>query len=219
MQIWNMLICGIGGQGIMLLKRIIENAALTEKLQGGKIKKMIGAEKHGLSQREGATDVFARFLLLEPNEEYDDLLLTSPTLFYGEADLAIGIEPVELLRNALYLSEKTFVILNTRSIHPCAVISGSIKYPSIETIVESIKDISGASNILLVDATDLAIKQFGDALRINMIILGIAYATKRIPVKLDSIINIIHEKIPDPEKNLKALEFGIETGKSLLKSN
>ncbi len=35
MRIWNAIICGIGGQGIMLLKRILENAALSEKLQGG----------------------------------------------------------------------------------------------------------------------------------------------------------------------------------------
>lgn len=201
----------------MLLKRVLENAALHEKLAGGKIRKMIGAEKHGLSQREGATDVYARFLILE-DEEYDDLLLTSPTLYYGEADLAIGVEPVELLRNAIYLSEKTFVILNNRTIPPCAVISGSMDYPSTEAIVEAIKDISGSPNIFLVDASTIAVEQFGSPLRTNMIILGIAYGTKRIPLKLDSIKSVIREKIPDPEENLKALEAGIEIGRNLVKS-
>ena len=167
MRIWNAIICGIGGQGVMLLKRILENAALREKLEGGNIRKMIGAEKHGLSQREGATDVYTRFLILE-DEEYNDLLLTSPTLFYGEADLAIGVEPVELLRNALYLSERTFIILNIRTVPPCAVISGAMEYPTIDTIVDALKDISGSSNILLVDASTLATEHFGDPLRTNV---------------------------------------------------
>ncbi len=217
MRTWNAIICGIGGQGVMLLKRVLESAALREKLAGGNIRKMIGAEKHGLSQREGATDVYTRFLILE-DEEYSDLLLTSPTLFYGEADLAIGVEPVELLRNALYLSEKTFIILNIRSVPPCAVISGAMKYPSIETIVDALKDISGSSKVLLVDASTIAVEKFGDALRTNMIILGVACATDRIPLKLSSIKTVIREKIPAPEENLKALDYGIELGKSLIDS-
>lgn len=218
MRIWNAIICGIGGQGVMLLKRILENAALREKLAGGNIRKMIGAEKHGLSQREGATDVYTRFLILENGEEYNDLLLTSPTLFYGEADLAIGVEPVELLRNALYLSEKSFIILNTRSVPPCAVISGSMEYPSVETIANAIRDISGSSNILLVEASTIAIERFQNALRTNMIILGVAYSTNRIPLKLESVKAIIQEKVPEPEENLKAFDVGIEIGKTLLKS-
>ncbi len=216
MRIWNAIICGIGGQGVMLLKRILENAALLEKLEGGNIRKMIGAEKHGLSQREGATDVYTRFLILDEGEEYNDLLLTSPTIFYGDADLAIGVEPVELLRNALYLSEKTFIILNTRTFPPCAVISGAMEYPSIETIVNALKDISGSSNILLVDASTIAIERFQSALRTNMIILGVAYATNRIPLKLDSIKTIIREKVPEPQINLEAFEVGLEVGKTLL---
>ena len=178
---------------------------------------MIGAERHGLSQREGATDVYTRFLILD-DEEYNDLLLTSPTLFYGDADLAIGVEPVELLRKAVYLSEKTFIILNKRTVPPCAVISGLIEYPSIETIVEAIKDISGSSNILLIDASTIAVEKFGDPLRTNMIILGVACATNRIPLKLSSIKEVIREKIPDPEENLKALDYGISVGKTLIES-
>lgn len=217
MRIWNAIICGIGGQGVMLLKRVLENAALREKLEGGNIRKMIGAERHGLSQREGATDVYTRFLILD-DEEYNDLLLTSPTLFYGDADLAIGVEPVELLRKAVYLSEKTFIILNKRTVPPCAVISGLIEYPSIETIVDAIKDISGSPNVLLVDASTIATEKFGDPLRTNMIILGVACATNRIPLKLSSIKEIIREKIPDPEENLKALDYGIFIGKRLIES-
>ncbi|MFX1296154.1 MAG: 2-oxoacid:acceptor oxidoreductase family protein [Promethearchaeota archaeon] len=218
MRIWNAIICGIGGQGVMLLKRILEHAALREKLNGGNIRKIIGAEKHGLSQREGATDVYTRFLILEDGEEYDDLLLTSPTLFFGEADLAIGIEPVEILRNALYLSKKSFIILNSRSIPPCAVISGTMEYPKIETIIDALKDISKSSNILLIDASSIAIERFQDTLRTNMIILGAAYSTNRIPLKLESIKAVIGEKVPQPEENLKALDIGIEIGKNLLES-
>ncbi|MHA1263754.1 MAG: 2-oxoacid:acceptor oxidoreductase family protein [Candidatus Helarchaeota archaeon] len=218
MRTWNAIICGIGGQGVMLLKRVLENAALYEKLAGGNIRKMIGAEKHGLSQREGATDVYTRFLILDEGEEFNELLMTSPTLYYGQADLAIGVEPVELLRNAIYLSEKTFILLNERTIPPCAVISGSIQYPSIETIVNALKDISNSSNIFLIDATTLAVEQFGDPLRTNMIILGAAYSSGNIPLQLPSIVKVIKERVPDPDANLKAFEFGIKWGKEYLKS-
>lgn len=218
MRIWNAIICGIGGQGVMLLKRILENAALKEKLTGGKIRKIIGAEKHGLSQREGATDVYTRFLILDEGEQHDDLLLTSPTLFYGDADLAIGVEPVEMLRNAIYLSEKSFIILNERTIPPCAVISGAIEYPSLEVIVSAIKKISNSPHILSIDASKLAIAEFGDPLRTNMILLGIAYASERIPLQLQTIQEVIREKIPRPEDNLHAFTYGIQLGTRLLKS-
>ncbi len=218
MRIWSAIICGVGGQGIMTLKRILEYAALREKLEGGKIKKILGAEKHGLSQREGATEVGTRFLILEPHEQYDDLLLSSLTLNYGEADLAIGVEPVEMLRNALYLSEKTFIVLNSRTIPPCAIISGAMEYPSLETIVTAIKDVSGSSHILLVDAGAIAVEQFHDILFTNIILLGVAYSTNRIPLKLNSIKAIIRERTPDAEVNLKALDAGIAAGKSLVES-
>lgn len=219
LHIWNAIICGVGGQGIMVFKRILENAAFREKQAGGNIRKIIGAEKHGLSQREGATDVCTRFLLFEPDEEYDEFLLTSPLMFYGEADLAIGIEPVELLRNALYLSEKTFIILNTRPIPPCVVISGAMEYPSLDSIINAIKEISESPHLLAVDATALALEQFGNVLQTNMIILGIALATNIIPLKLETIISIIKETISFPENNLKALEIGLKTGKTLLDSS
>jgi len=216
LRIWNAIICGVGGQGIMVFKRILENAAFREKLKGGNIRKIIGAEKHGLSQREGATDVCTRFLLLEPDEVYDDLLLTSALPFYGDADLAIGVEPVELLRNALYLSEKTFIILNTRTIPPCAVISGDMDYPPLDTIINAIRDISGSPHIIALDATALAIEQLGNALHTNMVILGLALATNAIPLKLETIKTIIEETIPAPSDNLRALEIGLQTGKNLL---
>jgi len=219
LRIWSALIVGVGGQGIMVFKRILENAAFREKLKGGKIRKIIGAEKHGLSQREGATDVCTRFLLLEPHETYDELLLTSPLMFYGEADLAIGVEPVELLRNAIYLSEKSFIVLNSRSIPPCAVISGAMEYPSIDTITTAIRDISGSPHIIAVDATALAIERFGNALRTNMIILGLALATNSIPLKIETIKTVIKEVLAQPDENLKAVEIGLQTGKTILNSS
>lgn len=216
MRIWNAIIAGVGGQGIMIFKRILENAAFREKQAGGNIHKIIGAEKHGLSQREGATDVCTRFLLLEPDEEYNEFLLSSVLPFYGDADLAIGVEPVELLRNALYLSEKTFIILNTRTIPPCVVISGAMEYPSLDTIENAIRDISGSSHIISLDATALALEQLGNILHTNMIILGLALATNSIPLKLETIKTVIKETISSPEENLSALEIGLETAKTLL---
>jgi Pyruvate/2-oxoacid:ferredoxin oxidoreductase gamma subunit len=93
-----------------------------------------------------------------------------------------------------------------------------MEYPSIDTITNAIRDISGSSHILAVDATALAIEHFGNALHANMVILGLALATNSIPLKIETIKTAINELLAQPEENLKAVEIGLQTGKIMLKT-
>ncbi|MBD3228729.1 MAG: hypothetical protein GF329_11140, partial [Candidatus Lokiarchaeota archaeon] len=168
LRIWNAMFVGIGGLGTITLKRVFEYAALKEP----KIKKTIGAEKHGLAQREGSVDVYVRFLLADEGDEIPEFYLTSPTIGIGEADLVIGLEPVEVLRNAKYTNKNTIFVINTNKIPPPSCISGLSKYPSIDEIYEALKKISGSSKIISFNASEIAIERMKQSIYANNIMLG-----------------------------------------------
>ncbi|MHA1301209.1 MAG: 2-oxoacid:acceptor oxidoreductase family protein [Candidatus Helarchaeota archaeon] len=211
MKIWNALIVGIGGTGVITLKRILEYAALKDK----KVGKLIGAEKHGLAQREGSVDVHVRFLILDENETLDENYLSASTIPIGDSDLAIGIEPVELLRDGKFTSEKTTFVLNTYTMPPPSVISERNSYPSLEEIVNALKDISGSNDFLIIDSTKIAIEEMGDALFGNNILLGAALATGKIPLDKKLIEEVLTEQVKQAQKNIEALNLGYQRGLKL----
>ena len=215
MKIWNALLVGVGGTGVITLKRIIEHAGL----QNPKVGKMYGAEKHGLAQREGSVDVHVRFLLLENEEsvENNEYFLSAPTIPFGEAEFCIGIEPLELLRDAKFISPTATVIMNTYSIWPPSTISEEFKYPTIERIEELLKEISKVPEILIIDATSIAIEKMGSPIYTNNILLGVGLATGKMPITKENVIEALKAQVGNPEKNIKSLEIGIESGKELLK--
>ncbi|MEM0173092.1 MAG: 2-oxoacid:acceptor oxidoreductase family protein, partial [Sulfolobaceae archaeon] len=99
----NILIAGIGGQGIITLGKILANAALNAGL------KAIVAETHGLAQRGGAVNVHVRI----GDKVY------APLIPFGEADYLLGLEAMEVLRNINYASKyKTVIIINKSIIRP-----------------------------------------------------------------------------------------------------
>ncbi|MHA1378852.1 MAG: 2-oxoacid:acceptor oxidoreductase family protein [Candidatus Helarchaeota archaeon] len=213
MRIWNALIVGIGGTGVITLKRILEYAALKDP----KVGKLIGAEKHGLAQREGSVDVHVRFLILDENETKDETFLSAPTIPIGDADIAIGIEPVELLRDSKFTSDKTTFVINTYTMPPPSVISELNIYPSLENIVDALKDISGSNDFLIIDSTKIAIEKMGDALFGNNILLGAALATGKIPLDKELIEQVLTEQVKQAEKNIEALNLGFKRGLNLYK--
>jgi len=215
MKIWNALLVGVGGTGVITLKRVIEHAGL----QNSSVGKIYGAEKHGLAQREGSVDVHVRFLILENGESVknNEYFLSAPTIPFGEADFCIGIEPLELLRDAKFISPKSTVIMNTYSIWPPSTISEEFKYPTIERIEELIKEISKVPEIIIIDATSLAIKEMGSPIYTNNILLGVGLATGAMPISKENVLEALKAQVGNPEKNIKSLEIGIEHGKKLIR--
>jgi Pyruvate/2-oxoacid:ferredoxin oxidoreductase gamma subunit len=99
----NILLAGVGGQGILTLSRIISQAAL----QAGYI--VTSAETHGMSQRDGSVTVHLRI----GTHEVHPLV--------NKADFLIALEPHEVLRNSIHLSEHTSVISEKKSLIPPSV--------------------------------------------------------------------------------------------------
>lgn len=188
----DIILCGVGGQGILSIATIIGEAAMKEGLY---IKQ---AEVHGMSQRGG--DVQSN-LRISSSPIHSDLIGD------GQADVIISMEPMEALRYLPYLNKETGWII-TSSV-PFVNIPN---YPDIESIKAEYADIR---NSISIDIEDLA-KNNGVARSANVILLGAAL--KAIGIDRDKVENAIRTVFGRKgesvvEANIKALGIGIDAGK------
>ena len=182
----DIILAGVGGQGILSIATIIGYAAIESGLY------LKQAEVHGMSQRGGDVQSHLR---ISSQEIYSDLIPQ------GAADLIISVEPMEALRYLPYLSENAWLITNTQ---PFINIPD---YPEYEKLLDAIK---GLPHYIALDADKIA-KEVGSTRSMNMVVLGAASPYLDLPYdKLEAGIKFIFgrkgEKIVDI--NLKALQAG-----------
>ena len=194
MKEFNIVLAGVGGQGTILAAEAIGAAAVKDELN------VRVSEIHGMAQRGGAVVSAVRI--------GEDAL--SSTVLDGQADVLLGFEPFETLRNLKYASEKTLVMMSTERIPPTELAAKNVKYPSIEKLVEKVRIFT--SHVLLVEAPPLA-KKAGSSLAQNVVLLGALAATGVLPVKTESLKEAIRELVPAKhlEMNLRAFELGLES--------
>jgi indolepyruvate ferredoxin oxidoreductase beta subunit len=207
----NVVIVGTAGQGVITLKRLIEFVAAEADYEG-----IFGSEMHGLAQREGAVACHCR--LQRCQSENPRANIFSPTVCYGDADLVIGLEPIEVLRNAgQFSSEKTTFVVNERTIPPILVTAGKETYPSIEDIQNTLLGYGGPSDgVLFMNATDVAINAFSDAQKMNMVMFGFAMATRILDFDTDTCERVVRREMRDAETNIAAIALGFQHGEELL---
>jgi indolepyruvate ferredoxin oxidoreductase beta subunit len=145
----DIILAGVGGQGILSIAATIGLAAVANNLH------LKQSEVHGMSQRGG--DVQSHLRL-------SDKPVASDLIPHGKADLIISVEPMESLRHLPWLSEKGWLVTNSI---PFINISD---YPPLEDILHEIKKIG---NHIIIDAEKIA-KELGSALAGNIVILGAA---------------------------------------------
>ncbi len=145
----DIILAGVGGQGILSIAFVIDSAALKE---GWEVKQ---AEVHGMSQRGGAVQSHLR---LSRNRIFSDLIPR------GEADMILSVEPLEALRYLDYLQPEGLVI---SSLNPFLNIPD---YPQVEAVLAKIRE---TPRHFLIDAERLA-KEAGSARAQNMVMLGAA---------------------------------------------
>jgi len=194
---YNILLGGVGGQGLMLLSGILGEACVDSNL------KVVTSEQHGLAQRSGSISAHIRI-----GDAH------SPLIPYGSADIIISMEAMEALRNIEYLKPGGIVITSSRLLHPVIETSTivnkrseNIPYISLDQITDQIRTVT--ENIKLLDAQELA-KEAGNPRTENIILLGLASATENFPIPKDAIIKAIRKTVPERtiEVNLKAYELG-----------
>ena len=146
----DIILAGVGGQGILSIATVIGDAALNEGLY------LKQAEVHGMSQRGG--DVQSN-LRLSSEPIYSDLISK------GGADLIISLEPMEALRYLPYLKEDGWIVTSSK---PFVNIPN---YPDIEDVIAHVKAVK---NHVLVDVETLAKEAGAPAQAANMVLLGAA---------------------------------------------
>jgi indolepyruvate ferredoxin oxidoreductase beta subunit len=145
----NIILAGVGGQGILSIAAVIDWAAIREGLD------IRQAEVHGMSQRGGAVQSHLR---ISDTEIFADLIAL------GTADLILSVEPMEALRYIPYLSPEGRIVT---SLDP---IVNMPAYPSVDTIICELRK---TLRPVLVNASALACEA-GSARASNMVMLGAA---------------------------------------------
>ena len=179
----DIILCGVGGQGILSIATIIGEAAMHENLY---IKQ---AEVHGMSQRGG--DVQSN-LRISSEPIHSDLIAL------GSADVIISMEPMEALRYLPYLKKDGWII--TSSV-PFVNITN---YPQQEKLDEQLAKLP---NVVSIDIDTIA-KQLGAPRSANMVLLGAAQKALGIEMsKLEDAVRRVFAKKGDAvvEANIKAL--------------
>lgn len=182
----NIVLAGVGGQGILTIARGLSEAALK---QGLNVKQ---AEVHGMSQRGGA--VFAN-VRISSEEIYSDVIPA------GQADMILAVEPMEALRYVIYLSETGVIVANTNAVTNIA------NYPPIEQILDSV---ACYPNHVLIDMERLA-RAAGSVLAANVVAIGAgSLFIDFSPDDLEDVIQSIFARKGDRivEVNLKAFRLG-----------
>jgi len=188
----DIILCGVGGQGILSIAAVIGEAALKEGLF------MKQAEVHGMSQRGG--DV-------QSNLRLSDSPIASDLIPKGHADLIISLEPMEALRYLPYLNKEGWVVTNSE---PFINIPN---YPDIEKVNVELDKLS---HKVILDVEALA-KEAGSVRAANIVMLGAASPFIGIDYDkiADGIRSIFARKGEEViEMNLKALKAGYEIAQS-----
>ena len=146
----DIILAGVGGQGILSIATVIGDAALNEGLY------LKQAEVHGMSQRGG--DVQSN-LRLSSEPIYSDLIPLQG------ADIIISLEPMEALRYLPYLKPEGWIVTSSK---PFVNIPN---YPDIEDVIAHVKAVK---NHVLVDVEELAKQAGAPAQAANMVLLGAA---------------------------------------------
>ena len=180
----NIILAGVGGQGILSIAAALGSAALNNNLY------MKQAETHGMSQRGGDVQSFMR---ISDRPIYSDLIAK------GKADIILSVEPMEALRYLPYLKEGGYVVTNST---PLINIPN---YPDIEIVLQTLRDLP---HRIIIDADQIAKETTGQTRASNFVMLGAASPFIEIPFDYleEGIFSRKGETIVD--MNLKALHAG-----------
>ena len=192
----DIILSGVGGQGILSIATVIGWAALKEDLH------LKQAEVHGMSQRGG--DVQSN-LRISSEHIFSDLIPK------GECDIILSLEPMEAMRYLPWLSRRGWIVTNTT---PFVNIPN---YPPMEDLMLRLEVLP---NVITLDCDSIA-RETGSPRSSNMVLLGASAAVMDIiaPDRLREGITAIFARKGDAivKSNIAAFNAGLEMSKSIKK--
>ncbi len=185
----NILIAGVGGQGLITLATILAETAI-----GRGVKALI-AETHGLSQREGSVEVHVRLGEVK-----------APLIPHGGVDVLLGLELIEAARRLRSLSQEGIVLTTDIMLRPGLP---GVKLPDKASLIESMRSIVG-DKLIVVPASKLA-REAGGLLYANTVMLGALAASGLLDglVNVDDLRSAI-ARMKRAEENLRAFQLGFD---------
>lgn len=192
METFRLVIAGVGGQGTLLASRLLAESAIREGLPV-----RIG-ETYGMAQRGGP--VMGH---MQIGGE-----ASSPVICPAEADALLGFEEAEAVRRGVtYLRKGGLALVNSRRLPPVEVISGIAEYPSSESLMSFLSEIT--ENIVSFDATRRA-EEAGDPIATNIVMLGALCTSGCLPFSEDTVLDVLRDSIRKQyhATNLRAFELG-----------
>jgi indolepyruvate ferredoxin oxidoreductase beta subunit len=191
MEAFNIVIVGVGGQGVLMASRVLAESALAS---GMDVKQN---EVHGMAQRGGSVISFVRM-----GER-----VHSPVVMPGTGDVLIAFEPLEALRYTHYLKPGGLLVYNKAAINPSTVASGLAAYPP--DVEERIA--SACANAHGIEALSIA-REAGNAKAVNMVMVGSVLANLPVdPRVIKGVVKAV-SKGKAVDVNLNALEGGAAAG-------
>jgi indolepyruvate ferredoxin oxidoreductase beta subunit len=188
-RVQNILMVGVGGQGVILASEIISEVMMRA---GHDVKK---SEVHGMAQRGGSVSSHVRF----------GTKVYSPLIKKGDADVLFSFELLESVRYLDFLRSDALLIVNKQKVLPPSVTLGADTYP--EQLPELLRE--RFSRVEIVDALDIAI-QAGNARALNVAFLGALSRHFAVDENLwkDVISSMLPARLVDV--NIKAFLLGRE---------
>ena len=184
----DIILAGVGGQGILSIATVIGAAALSDDLY------LKQAEVHGMSQRGG--DV-------QSNLRISSDPIASDLIPLAGADVIISLEPMEALRYVPYLAKTGWIVTNTTPF---------VNIPDYPEMTEVEEELMNNPNVVAFDMDTVA-KQVATPRASNMVLLGAATPFIGIPAeKIEAGIRSIFGKKGEAivESNIKAFRAGLE---------
>lgn len=198
----NIVLAGVGGQGVMLASDVLGLAAISSGLEV-KIWNV-----HGLAQREGSIYSHIRI----------GRKVFSPKIPIRSAHVLVGYELAEAVRHIHLLNLDVGVLLvNEQLIVPLAHYTGHIRYPRKEEILSGIASIIPKKVLYVIKANKLA-AEAGNPKTVNVVMLGALAATGLLPFSPETLLDAIRQRVPSHtlKQNEKAFQLGYQ---EILKKN
>jgi indolepyruvate ferredoxin oxidoreductase beta subunit len=180
----NILLCGVGGQGILLASEVMSSACLKA---GYDVKQ---SEVHGMAQRGGSVLSHIRF----------GRKVYSPLIEPGSADIVGSFEMLEAMRYLPYMNTSTKVVVNTQKILPAPVATGIDVYPNDVLAQLAQRRLA----VYPLDAFEIA-NSLGEARAVNMVLVGAISVF--LPLETEVFLRVIRERISEKIRRVNEQAF------------
>ena len=182
---FNIIIAGVGGQGLVTLTQILAEAALLENLD------VKTSELHGLSQRGGSVETHIRF----------GKKIFSPLVDYGRVDLILSLEIQEGIRKTSFAGVKTIFVVNDNYISYYEGLGKNEIERKIKSLLKK--------RLHLISASEICKKEFQNEVVSGVYLLGYCLFKKIIPLKVGSILGAIKKVVPAKYLELNKKAFNL----------